>query len=40
MCFLKGYGDISCIIGRGVKVKDLYIKLVGLFYIDIDKYIW
>lgn len=39
-CSLKGYGDISCITGRGVKVKDSYTKLIGLFYIDTDKHIW
>ncbi|WP_444505485.1 XkdQ/YqbQ family protein [Clostridioides difficile] len=39
-CSLKGYGDVSCITGRGVKVKDSYTKLVGLFYIDTDKHTW
>lgn len=39
-CNLKGYGDASCITGRGVKVKDSYTKLVGLFYIDTDKHTW
>ncbi|HHN8242509.1 C40 family peptidase [Clostridioides difficile] len=39
-CSLKGYGDTSCITGRGVKVKDSYTKLVGLFYIDTDKHTW
>ncbi|CZR95916.1 putative endopeptidase p60 precursor [Clostridioides difficile] len=39
-CSLKGYGDISCVTGRGVKVKDSYTKLIGLFYIDTDKHTW
>jgi cell wall-associated NlpC family hydrolase len=39
-CNLKGYGDVSCITGRGVKVKDSYTGLVGLFYIDTDKHNW
>ncbi|MGO0985940.1 C40 family peptidase [Clostridioides difficile] len=39
-CSLKGYGDTSCVTGRGVKVKDSYTKLVGLFYIDTDKHTW
>ncbi|WP_330585676.1 XkdQ/YqbQ family protein [Clostridioides difficile] len=39
-CNLKGYGDVSCITGRGVKVKDSYTSLVGLFYIDTDKHNW
>lgn len=39
-CSLRGYGDVSCITGRGVKVKDSYTKLVGLFYIDTDKHTW
>ncbi|MGF0553467.1 XkdQ/YqbQ family protein [Clostridioides difficile] len=39
-CSLKGYGDVTCITGRGVKVKDSYTGLVGLFYIDTDKHNW
>ncbi|WP_418721830.1 XkdQ/YqbQ family protein [Clostridioides difficile] len=39
-CNLKGYGDVSCITGRGVKVKDSYTGLTGLFYIDTDKHNW
>ncbi|HDF2717803.1 TPA: cell wall hydrolase, partial [Clostridioides difficile] len=39
-CSLKGYGDVTCITGRGVKVKDRYTGLVGLFYIDTDKHNW
>ncbi|ENY8534739.1 TPA: NlpC/P60 family protein [Clostridioides difficile] len=39
-CSLKGYGDVTCITGRGVKVKDSYTGLVGLFYIDTDKHTW
>ncbi|WP_418658324.1 XkdQ/YqbQ family protein [Clostridioides difficile] len=39
-CNLKGYGDVSCVTGRGVKVKDNYTGLVGLFYIDTDKHNW
>ncbi len=39
-CSLKGYGDVTCITGRGVKVKDNYTGLVGLFYIDTDKHNW
>ncbi|MHC9384843.1 C40 family peptidase [Clostridioides difficile] len=39
-CSLKGYGDVTCITGRGVKVKDSYTGLTGLFYIDTDKHNW
>ncbi|CZR81967.1 putative endopeptidase precursor [Clostridioides difficile] len=39
-CNLKGYGDVTCITGRGVKVKDSHTGLVGLFYIDTDKHNW
>ncbi len=31
---------MTCITGRGVKVKDRYTGLVGLFYIDTDKHNW
>ena len=33
---IEGFGDSSCITGYGVKVKDAYTNLVGLFYIDED----
>ena len=33
---IEGFGDSSCITGYGVKVKDAYTGLVGLFYIDED----
>ena len=33
---VEGFGDSSCITGYGVKVKDAYTGLVGLFYIDED----
>ena len=33
---IDGFGDSSCITGYGVKVKDAYTNLVGLFYIDED----
>ena len=33
---VEGFGDSSCITGYGVKVKDAYTNLVGLFYIDED----
>jgi cell wall-associated NlpC family hydrolase len=33
---IDGFGDSSCITGYGVKVKDAYTGLVGLFYIDED----
>nr|DAF86570.1 MAG TPA: 43 kDa tail protein [Siphoviridae sp. ctcx61] len=39
-CTLSGFGDYTCITGRGVKVKDTYTGLVGLFYIDADTHTW
>ena len=33
---LKGYGDTTCITGRGVKIKDSVTGVVGLFYINSD----
>ena len=33
---ITGFGDSSCKSGYGVKVKDAYTGLVGLFYIDED----
>lgn len=39
-CSLSGFGDYTCISGRGVKVKDTYTGLVGLFYIDADIHTW
>ena len=37
---LSGFGDSSCKSGYGVKVKDEYTGLVGLFYIDEDIHTW
>ncbi len=37
---LNGYGDISCITGYGVEVKDSYTNMKGLFYIDTDSHSW
>lgn len=39
-CSLSGFGDYTCITGRGVTVKDSYTGLKGLFYIDSDKHTW
>lgn len=39
-CTLSGFGDCTCITGRGVKVKDTYTGLIGLFYIDADTHTW
>lgn len=39
-CTLSGFGDYTCITGRGVKIKDTYTGLVGLFYIDADTHTW
>ena len=37
---ISGFGDSSCKCGYGVKVKDEYTGLVGLFYIDEDVHTW
>ena len=37
---ISGFGDSSCKSGYGVKVKDEYTGLVGLFYIDEDIHTW
>ena len=37
---ITGFGDSSCKSGYGVKVKDAYTNLVGLFYIDEDVHTW
>ena len=37
---ISGFGDSSCKCGYGVKVKDAYTNLVGLFYIDEDVHTW
>lgn len=39
-CTLSGFGDYTCITGRGVKIKDTYTGLIGLFYIDADTHTW
>ena len=39
-CTLSGFGDYTCVTGRGVKIKDTYTGLVGLFYIDADTHTW
>jgi hypothetical protein len=35
-CNLSGFGDVTCITGEGVYIKDNHTGLVGLFYIDSD----
>lgn len=37
---IEGFGDTTCRTGYGVKVKDAYTGLVGLFYIDEDTHTW
>ena len=37
---ISGFGDTTCKCGYGVKVKDEYTGLVGLFYIDEDVHTW
>lgn len=37
---ITGFGDTSCKSGYGVKVKDAYTNLVGLFYIEEDVHTW
>ena len=37
---LSGIGDISCVSGFGVNVKDSHTGLVGKFFIDSDKHTW
>jgi cell wall-associated NlpC family hydrolase len=37
---ITGFGDSNCKSGYGVKVKDAYTGLVGLFYIDEDTHTW
>lgn len=39
-CSLSGFGDISCVAGYGVNVKDSNTGLVGHFYIDGDRHSW
>lgn len=39
-CSISGFGDTSCITGKGVKVKETNTGLVGLFYIDSDTHTW
>lgn len=39
-CSLSGFGDNTCITGKGVIVKDLTTKLNGLFFIDSDTHTW
>ena len=39
-CSLTGFGDITCITGCGVQVKDSHTGLIGLFYIDSDTHSW
>lgn len=37
---LTGFGDISCVTGLKVSVKDTYTNLTGIFYVDKDTHIW
>lgn len=37
---ISGIGDTSCVCGCGVRVKDSYTGLTGLFYIDSDTHTW
>lgn len=39
-CSLSGIGDTSCVTGCGIRVKDSYTGLTGLFYIDSDSHTW
>lgn len=39
-CSITGFGDTTCVTGKGVKVKETNTGLVGLFYIDADKHTW
>lgn len=39
-CSLNGFGDITCLTGYGVNVKDTNTGLVGHFYIDGDTHTW
>ena len=39
-CTLSGFGDTSCITGKGVQIKDSHTGLIGLFYIDSDSHTW
>ena len=38
-CSISGFGDTTCVTGKGVKVKETNTGLVGLFYIDADVYL-
>ena len=37
---VEGLGNIECVAGRAVLVRDAYTGLDGLFYIDADKHTW
>lgn len=37
---LSGFGDLTCVSGQAVMVKDTFTSLVGKFFIDADKHIW
>lgn len=37
---LNGYGNVSCVTGYGITVKDTKTKMVGLFQIDSDRHTW
>lgn len=37
---LSGFGDITCVSGYGVHVKDTHTGLIGKFFIDSDKHTW
>lgn len=37
---VEGLGNIECIAGRAVKVKEPYTGLTGLFYIDSDEHVF
>jgi hypothetical protein len=37
---IEGLGNIECITGNAVKIKEPYTGLTGLFYIDNDEHTW
>lgn len=39
-CSLNGIGNITCVSGTKVSVKDEYTGLVGIFYVDADEHSW
>ena len=37
---IEGLGNIECITGNAVKIKEPYTGLTGLFYINNDEHTW